>query len=478
MPDLIALIELEGVSPFDISLSGLAFTGWWRANYAGAPWSGTDSAGTSGSHPALTGGADPAAGSTVNGLTPAHFDGDYLRDNVNGIGAYISATGYRVVALVNVGANAAAATNAYQDAAIVCDGGNGAWGIGVNAAEVRAYHAHLGVYTTVAQPLTQGWHMLEMSYDGTTLSLSVDGNEATTATVADLTGFAGDVLLVGCNYNAAARFVGDIAELMICDQPLSSVPTSTFKRYLEARYALDLTWSPKRNIAGATLVLRADVGVTLSSGKVSAWEDQSGVGDSNRNATQGTSANRPGYQASNPSFAARATVDCTMSGSDARFLKTGTWASPTVSSDVTIAIVCRRADSGASNCYLFDALSSPQFGFYELSTHTTHYAYHPGAGNFLSRDADLTSPSAIIIAAKNGETPKLRVNSNSDNATSHTDPGTFTPAGFTIGSYMGSGGYSDFEIAEFCIWLRQLTVVEIKALNAYFARRYDLVIAP
>lgn len=53
-------------------------------------------------------------------------------------------------------------------------------------------------------------------------------------------------------------------------------------------------WTP-RQLDGCTIWLRADVGVTLISGNVSAWADQSGIGYS---AAQATSANRPGWNAS------------------------------------------------------------------------------------------------------------------------------------------------------------------------------------
>jgi hypothetical protein len=477
--DLIDLIELGGAMPFDVSIHRLPLTGWWRASYSGAPWAGTPSGGTSGSHPAYVGTVAPSVGTAVNGLSPAHFNGssNYLRDNVNPFATYISGTGYRCALLVNVGANAAPAANAYQDAALVCDGGTGAWGIGVNSDEVRVYHAHTGVYTTLAQPITQGWHVIDVAYDGTTLSLSVDGNDAVTATVAALNGFGTDAFLIGANYDASAYFAGDIAEILVCDQPLTGISASAIKSYLEARYALDLAWSPKRNLAGTTFFLRADQAVTLSSGVVSAWADQSGLGDANRDAVQATAAKRPGYQASNPYFAGKPTVDCTNDGSQERQLKTGAWSSPTIGSDVTVAVVCRRAGTSTSNRYLYDSLSGNQFAVYQDNTGSAHYAYNAAAGNFASRNGDLTSPTALIVSAKNGQASKLRVNSNTANQTTSGDAGAFTPTGLTIGGYQGSGAYSDFEIAEFCVWLRQLSSNEIRALNSYFASRYGLVIA-
>jgi hypothetical protein len=53
----------------------LSLTGWWRANYSASPWTGTASAGTSGSHDLSEATNPPTTGTTVNGFTPARFNG-------------------------------------------------------------------------------------------------------------------------------------------------------------------------------------------------------------------------------------------------------------------------------------------------------------------------------------------------------------------------------------------------------------------
>jgi hypothetical protein len=59
------------------------------------------------------------------------------------------------------------------------------------------------------------------------------------------------------------------------------------------------------------LWLRSDVGVTVSSGKVTQWDDQSGNG---ANFVQGTDAIRPVYTAANGSFAGKPSLDFTAVG--------------------------------------------------------------------------------------------------------------------------------------------------------------------
>ncbi len=70
--------------------------------------------------------------------------------------------------------------------------------------------------------------------------------------------------------------------------------------------------------------LRADLGITLNGGDVSAWADQSGTGDANKNATQGTAALQPLYVASSADFNNRPTVRFAAASGD--YLITGTWA--------------------------------------------------------------------------------------------------------------------------------------------------------
>ncbi len=71
-----------GFTPADLNL-----TGFWDASYAGAPWAGTASLGSSGSKSLITTDTNiprthtaPTAGTAVNGYTPASFDGHLYGD--------------------------------------------------------------------------------------------------------------------------------------------------------------------------------------------------------------------------------------------------------------------------------------------------------------------------------------------------------------------------------------------------------------
>ena len=54
----------------------LALTGWWRGSYDGSgTWSGTASAGSSGTRSLVELTNKPSSGTAVNGFNPATFDG-------------------------------------------------------------------------------------------------------------------------------------------------------------------------------------------------------------------------------------------------------------------------------------------------------------------------------------------------------------------------------------------------------------------
>src|ERR1044072_6327157 len=82
------------------------------------------------------------------------------------------------------------------------------------------------------------------------------------------------------------------------------------------------------DIAGCVWWLRADLGVTESSG-VSLWADQSGVGDSARNATDDSGAwTRPGRMAANPLYNNKPTIGPFTATASPRLRTASSWGAP------------------------------------------------------------------------------------------------------------------------------------------------------
>lgn len=237
------MLRAGGGAPTVLDPAALALSGWYRDYTAALPWAGKASAGPSGTPTLQTAGlGTPGAGAPSNGKTSAAFPNDkYIRDAVGNVGTYITRTAWRAVIVARFDAPAAAGANPYNDAAFLQDAANGTWGVGLNSTNVFAY-LYVGAtpfVATVAYPGT-GWHMVDASYDGATLSVSVDGG--TPGTIACATPFdcTADTLLVGCSYNGAVYYNGDIAEIMTAKTILSGTTTAQFKAYVNSYYGLSL----------------------------------------------------------------------------------------------------------------------------------------------------------------------------------------------------------------------------------------------
>lgn len=220
----------------------LALSGWFRGSYSGStPWSGTASAGTSGSR-SFNSGTSPA-GAAVNGFTPASFDGtNHQLFSSDDLSLYISSSAYRVVMLIKTPASAAApAGNIYDDPTILAHGG-GNWGVVYNANGVSVFHYDGSYKTATKACAVNGWHMIDITYDGAadTLSISVDGGAPTvTSTVGDCGSLATDFYM-GINHASGHRFTGQILELITATTTLAGTTAAQFKGYIDSRYAMSL----------------------------------------------------------------------------------------------------------------------------------------------------------------------------------------------------------------------------------------------
>lgn len=237
------------IAPFSFIQSGafnpatLSLTGWWRTDYGGSPWTGTASAGSSGGRTLEEPTNPPTTGSTINGLTPANFDGtnDRLEELDLFLSSYVSASAWWVGLLVNVDTVAGAAANAYDDEAFVSDD-NGGWLLAVNSSGVRAINYDGAYKTTPHAALSTGaWAWVEAWLSAGTLSVSVNGGTAQTVASGNLTTPGTRVPRVGQNWDGTKFYDGRIAELMIAQSvPSSGDRASIRTSYINTRYALSL----------------------------------------------------------------------------------------------------------------------------------------------------------------------------------------------------------------------------------------------
>jgi hypothetical protein len=186
------------------------------------------------------------------------------------------------------------------------------------------------------------------------------------------------------------------------------------------------------NIAARTgkfLWLRADLGITTVSGLVSAWADQSGVGDANRNLTQATSTSRFDFVAADAAYNNKPSLKVTTNVAGAWMAATGNWASPP-SSPFTLYW----AGTPTGSRYLLGGDTASQY----VLIHGNGAAWLiESTSNSLAAGGAIASPS-VCCAVYNGASSAFYYQDSQTAAAS----GTLGTGGFTrlnLGSYTTSG---------------------------------------
>lgn len=230
------------------------------------------------------------------------------------------------------------------------------------------------------------------------------------------------------------------------------------------RYSSSAIWTPK-SISGLQLWLRADLGITIGTG-VSAWADQSGTGDANKNVTQAVAGLQPAYSTANAGLNNQPALSFTGS----QLLQSGVWASA-LPQPLTIMVVGRLTTAGK---YVCDSINGAvQCGMFDSANTLQVYAG-------VQRPTLLTSDGTkfVIIAYFNGNASNHYPMAYTSDNYGGIGPGTNGLTGVTVGCYAGGGAFSGSDIAEMAYWNRALTPMEAKSLLNYAGARYALTIGP
>lgn len=220
----------------------LSLTGYWKASYAGVPWTPTATAGSSGSNGNLTAdGTAPDTGTSVNGLTPATFNGTTQGFQAGSASTFVNGgtSVFSVVGLFYADASTAAATDFYDDPTLFGDV-SGNWGLVFTASGVRA-----GKYTSSSQQTTHiaqatgAWFLAAMTYDGTDIVCYVNSTTSTKTVVGTPGALSGN-LKIGKNYTGAKLLQGRALELMTAQSVLSGSDIANIRSYFNTTYGLSL----------------------------------------------------------------------------------------------------------------------------------------------------------------------------------------------------------------------------------------------
>jgi hypothetical protein len=222
------------------------------------------------------------------------------------------------------------------------------------------------------------------------------------------------------------------------------------------------------SITGCIWWLRADLGVTLNSGNVSAWADQSGRADSNRNANQATTGDQPPFNSTDASYNNKPTIGVFSSGTR-KLINPGAWSASYT--PYTMCVVGHTQNSG--NKY-FTYGDGTHYGAL-LASGDFARLYGGNATNSVLAGSGSTSTAPCFIKGEwNGASSKVYVNATNTVTQSGTlDADSLGAVAMNVGSYPTSGATFGVEkIAELFAWNKVLSSAENTRLRKYINDRY------
>lgn len=215
--------------------------------------------------------------------------------------------------------------------------------------------------------------------------------------------------------------------------------------------------------SGLRAWFRADTGVTNSSGHASAWADQSGTGDTNKNLAQGTGAAQPTINAANASFNNQATLDF----DSGDYMVSGTWTSA-LAQPATV-FFCGKTLGAGGVYYIFDGLNANEMNAAGVSGYSAIQA-----GALLFQVPDFGSTPFVGAGLYNGGSSKIYNNALTAIITGAAGAGGLT--GMTVGAdYTGASKVTG-SIAEILVYSGALSAPDFATVMNYLGTRYGITI--
>jgi len=227
-------------------------------------------------------------------------------------------------------------------------------------------------------------------------------------------------------------------------------------------------WSPTfapPMIPGCLLWLRGDLGITLNSGNVSSWADQSGLNDPNKNVTQATGSKQPAYNAVDGAYNGQATLSFT--AASVSVLRSGTW-SVAPAQPLTVVFV---GEGSTATQYMFDGINGAAFNNLAcFLASANRMELDAGAG--LAVNTGIYAGQQCLAAVFNGATSSLYQN-NSRTPTISGNAGSTAITGMAVGGDgPGTADSLNGKIAEFIMYSQVLTTPQLNQLFVYLSNRY------
>jgi hypothetical protein len=211
---------------------------------------------------------------------------------------------------------------------------------------------------------------------------------------------------------------------------------------------------------------RADLGVTLNGSTVSAWADQSGSGDSNRNMVQATAGNQPTFVAADSTFNGQPTL----SFGGAHWLVSGTWASAPAM-PITIYLVAKFTSIASQTVILDGNNSTNRIVIYHVTT-TSPWTMNALTTN--QQAGDCSTPSVVCGIVQSGNDVLI---ANTSRAVA-VDAGSNNLTGLTLGARYDFTGAAPCSIAELLVYGAAHTFDQRAAVMFYLRDRYAIAVDP
>ncbi len=236
-----AFLSTSGAAPGPFDPASLALSGWWRASYAGSPWTPTASAGASGGNGNLTEGTNPpSVGAPLNGFDTADFDGTNDQISPGGTAdTFVDTEAFSGWILFNADAVSSDSPTPYLNPCLITTGPSAYFCIGLRSSGELGVRFVASGEAIVTDAFTIGdWTLVQWKYDGANMKLRVNGGAWQSTACTGVFGDTSNVLHFGRNYAPDSFFNGQIAEIGLADVTLSDGTFDNIVDYVNTRYAL------------------------------------------------------------------------------------------------------------------------------------------------------------------------------------------------------------------------------------------------
>jgi hypothetical protein len=453
-PDTQSDTLVGGYTYFSVNPANMALTGWWRGAFASSPWSGTASAGTSGSNALTESTNPPAVGATLNGIASADFDG--TNDQLNAAGTldtYISATAFSGWCLCQLDSNTAGEL-------FVRTGGGTQFNLYIST----TVRMRLTSTEAVHAIPTGTWVLVTFRYDGANIQIGVNeypGADGGTSSVA----FSSSITMTGTmgfsQNNIVGRLNGRIIDFGITDSALSNEHYDGIFSYINTRYGLAVGTFP------STLAVE---GWWRASYSASPWVGtESAAASSGRNLTEGTNPPATGS-------AINSLVTADFDGTNDRLNGAACSTFMTVSAYSGWALVNLDAinTNNTSNYFLNDIIlattGTAEWCVYLRSSGPTVGVTNTNAAGAAA--AISTGGWALVQFRFGSGTTEIRVNSGSWVTASQSNVSSLA-ANLAVGDCAASG-FLDGRIADIGLLKTRLDDTAFNNLKSYINSRYGL----